>query len=193
MRARACVCVFVCIGRLCIHMYMHRLPRVRCAGPHGRPPPAAAALRTARRHFESHEIMRCPQADGTGSHRRTRQRQRQRQRRVWVFSRAHSDRSLVCGGDAAGARPLRSPSPPPRRHGAALTFVRSFSTCSPRHRTRRLHRWSCALAPARPSVEHDAPDPPLLSAHSCACAAVPLRHVQRGGTEAVSWSRAPNA
>jgi hypothetical protein len=65
---------------------------------------------------------------------------------------------------------------------AALTFVHSFGTFSRRHRTPRRQRCSCALASARPSAERDAPDRPLLSAHSCACAAVPLRHAQRGRT-----------
>ena len=64
----------------------------------------------------------------------------------------------------------------------ALTFGPSFTTFSRRHRAPRPHYCSCALAPARPSAEHDAPDRPLLSAHSCACAAVPLRHARRGRT-----------
>jgi hypothetical protein len=63
-----------------------------------------------------------------------------------------------------------------------LSCTHSFSTFSRRHRTPRPHYCSCALAPARPSAEHDAPDWPLLSAHSCACAAVPLRHAQPGRT-----------
>jgi hypothetical protein len=64
----------------------------------------------------------------------------------------------------------------------ALTFVPSFTTFSRRHCAPRPRRCSCALAPARPSVERDAPDLPLLSAHSFACAAVPLRHARRGRT-----------
>ncbi len=64
----------------------------------------------------------------------------------------------------------------------APTFGPSFTTFSRRHRAQRPHYCSCALAPARPSADCDAPDRPLLSAHSCACAAVPLRHAQRGRT-----------
>jgi hypothetical protein len=60
--------------------------------------------------------------------------------------------------------------------------VPSFTTFSRRHRAPRPHYCSCALAPARPSAECDAPDRPLLSAHSCACAVVPPRHAQRGRT-----------
>jgi hypothetical protein len=79
--------------------------------------------------------------------------------RVWAEWR-------VRGGGGAGARP----------------FVHSSTTFSQRHCTPRPHRCSCALASTRPSAERDAPDRPLLSAHSCACAAVPLRHAQRGLT-----------
>ena len=74
----------------------------------------------------------------------------------------------VRGGGGAGARPLRSPSPPPRRQAGSGYVV--------------LHRWSCALAPARPCVECHAPDLPLLWGHWCACADVPLRHAQPAET-----------
>jgi hypothetical protein len=70
-------------------------------------------------------------------------------------------------------------------------LVHSFGTRSPWHRTPRLHRCCGALAPARPSVEHDAPDLPLLSAPPCACAAVPVRH--SNGDQHVSWSHARNS
>jgi len=72
----------------------------------------------------------------------------------------------VRGGGGAGARP----------------FVHSSTTFSQRHCTPRPHRCSCALASTRPSAERDAPDRPLASAHSFACAAVPLRHAQPGRT-----------
>jgi hypothetical protein len=76
---------------------------------------------------------------------------------------------------AAAPLAIASPTPAWRLRS---TFVHSFRTRWPRHRTLRLHRWSCALAPARPSVEHDAPDLPPSSASPCACAAVPLRRAQ---------------
>ncbi len=69
-----------------------------------------------------------------------------------------------------------------RRWRRRSPFVPSFTTFSRRHRAPRPHYCSCALAPARASAEHDAPDRPLLSAHSFACAAVPLRHAQPGRT-----------
>jgi hypothetical protein len=65
-------------------------------------------------------------------------------------------------------------------------FVHPTSTRSPQQCTQRLHRWSCALAPARLSVEHDAPDLPLVSAHACVfCSAAPSRTAR--GDQHVSW------
>jgi hypothetical protein len=65
-------------------------------------------------------------------------------------------------------------------------FVHPTSTRSPQQCTQRLQRWSCALAPARLSVEHDAPDLPLVSAHACVfCSAAPSRTAR--GDQHVSW------
>ncbi len=77
------------------------------------------------------------------------------------------------------AAPLAIASPTPAWGGAhfrALNYTRS-----PRHRTKQPHRWLSALAPARPSGQHDVPNLLQSSASPCACAAVPLRHAQRGG------------
>jgi hypothetical protein len=73
-----------------------------------------AALRRAVR-ADRHQLQpRCPQEDGRAS-----------STKVWKGRR-------VRGGGGAGAWLRRSPSPPPRRNGAALTFMHSFSTRSPR-------------------------------------------------------------
>jgi hypothetical protein len=58
-------------------------------------------------------------------------------------------------------------------------FRHIFATASPRRDCTVAH--ALFLASARPSAERDAPDRPLLSAHSFACAAVPHRHAQQGG------------